>query len=127
MATTAGINIHVDPSEIEHKYRPADDDRAGYGTLVLGRPGYSAYANVFFEDIAAIDTAIAELVALKQEMDPPVTGATPDERLLLAVHGVSPDNPANVRELRTHEAECTLTDHTPCLAHLAGQTASVAS
>jgi len=51
--------------------------------------------------------------------------ATPEERLLLAVHGVSPDNPANVRELRTHEAECTLTDHTPCLAHLTGQTASV--
>ena len=72
MATTAGINLHVDPSEITHRYKPADDDRAGYGTLVLGKPGRSAYANLFFEDAAAIDAVIAELVALKQEMDPPV-------------------------------------------------------
>jgi hypothetical protein len=74
MATTAGTNLHVDPSEIGHRYRPADNDRAGYGTLVLGRPGYAACANLFFEDTAAIDLAIAELVALKQEMDPPVPG-----------------------------------------------------
>jgi len=51
--------------------------------------------------------------------DPDEAPATPEERLLLAVHGVSPDNPANVRELRTHEAECAETDHTSCLAHLA--------
>jgi len=67
------------------------------------------------------------IAAWDDEPAPAVTEATPDERLLLAVHGVSPDNPANVRELRTHEAECTLTDHTPCLAHLTGQTATVSA
>lgn len=51
--------------------------------------------------------------------------ATPDERLLLAIYGVNPDNPGNVRELRRHAAECTEDDHTTCLAHLTGQAASV--
>jgi hypothetical protein len=74
MATAAGITLHVDPSEIAHRYHPADGDRSGYATIILGRPGYAAYANLFFEDTAAIDTVIAELVALKQEIDPPVPG-----------------------------------------------------
>lgn len=51
--------------------------------------------------------------------------ATPAERFLLSVHGVNPDESANIRELRTHEAECTETDHTPCLAHLTGQDTAV--
>ena len=52
--------------------------------------------------------------------------ATPEERLLLAVYGVNPDKAANVRELRTHAAECGKDDHHGCLAHLAGQNVSAA-
>ena len=75
MGTTAGIGLHVDPSEITHHHHPADDSCHEYGTLTLGKPGHAAYAHLFFEDAAAIiaiDAAIAELVALKQEMAPPV-------------------------------------------------------
>lgn len=50
--------------------------------------------------------------------------ATPEERLVLAIYGVNPDNEGNVRELRTHAAECTEDDHTGCLAHLSEQAAS---
>jgi hypothetical protein len=77
MATTAGISLHVDPSEISHHYHPADGRCQEYGTLDFGKPGHSAYAHVFFDTADAIDAinkAIAELVALKQEMDPPVPG-----------------------------------------------------
>jgi hypothetical protein len=75
MTTTAGISLHVDPTQISHHYRPADEHSDGYGTLDLGKPGYDAYMYVFFKTTAAIDIAIAELVALKQEMAPPVITA----------------------------------------------------
>jgi hypothetical protein len=80
MTTTAGISLHVDPTQISHHYHPGDAHSDGYGTLDLGKPGYDAYMYVFFKTTAAIDTAIAELVALKQEMDPPViTEPAPQE------------------------------------------------
>lgn len=40
--------------------------------------------------------------------------ATPEERLLLAVFGIDPDEVANVRRLRGHRAECTRHDHSYC-------------
>ena len=151
MTTQIGASVFVDPSEIRHSFTN------GNPVLTFGPYPTVRRLDLHLGDVAGIDAVIAELVALKQEMDPPgcpstapetgractETGehdrhrnglvvwgdeaepviadgeATADERLLLAVHGVSPDNPANVRELRTHEAECTETDHTPCLAHLA--------
>ena len=72
MTTTAGITLHVDWSEVSHAYRPVNGQGGGYGTLDLGMPGPAAHAFVFFHTTAEIDIAIAELVALKQEMAPPV-------------------------------------------------------
>jgi len=76
------------------------------------------------EDLQRILAQVApEALAAVLEARPVIADseATSEERLLLAVHAVDPDNPANVRELRTHEAECTESDYMPCLAHLAEQ------
>jgi hypothetical protein len=46
--------------------------------------------------------------------------ATPEERLLLSIFGVDPDDAHNVRELRKHAVTCTKDDHSYCLAYLPG-------
>ena len=65
------------------------------------------------------------VVAGTVEREPAPAEATPEERLLLAIYGVSPDDPRNVRELRRHAAECNEDDHTHCLAALADEPAAV--
>jgi hypothetical protein len=65
------------------------------------------------------------VVAGTVEHEPGPDEATTEERLLLAIYGVSPDDERNVRELRRHAAECTEDDHTHCLAALADEPAAV--
>ena len=73
-APMIGVDIHFGPDSIRHKYHPGDDKCAAYGVLKIDNGG-STYANLYFAaDPAHIDKMIAELVALKQEMDPPGSG-----------------------------------------------------
>ena len=72
MTVMIGVDIHFGPDSIRHKYHPGDDKCHAYGVLKIDNGG-STYANLYFDtDPAHIDKMIAELVALKQEMDPPV-------------------------------------------------------
>lgn len=72
MTTEISTDIHFDPADVRHNYHAADEKCHAYGVLKIGRG--VTHANLYFEDAAGIDAAIAELVALKQEMDPPAPG-----------------------------------------------------
>jgi hypothetical protein len=56
------IRIHFSPGDISHRHNPS------YSTLEFGDHATAAAAVVFFDDAAAVDAVIAELVALRAEM-----------------------------------------------------------
>jgi hypothetical protein len=63
-------NIHFSEDDVWHRWHPGDDKCDAYGALKFG-DGATLY---FGSEPALVDKVIAELVALKQEMDPPVPG-----------------------------------------------------
>lgn len=67
MTTRASVNLHFDVEDIRHDHKPGK-----YATLDISAASGNVSAWLHFADTAMIDAAIAELVALKQEMDPPV-------------------------------------------------------
>lgn len=68
MTTSVGTQVHFDPADVGHKYK-----RGGHATLDFTGSGCT-YLYLHFDTPAKIDAVIAELVALKQEMDPPAAG-----------------------------------------------------
>lgn len=67
MTVRVNALIHFDEADVHRNWHPADDNCEAYGTLK-----FVGDATVFFYTTGQIDAVIAELVALKQEMDPPV-------------------------------------------------------
>ncbi len=77
MATSGSVHLHFDVGDIGHEHTPS------YSTLDIGGRRDDVRASLYFPDTAAVDKAIAELVALRQEMAPPVitdSERTCDER-----------------------------------------------
>lgn len=68
------LTADVELTGVAHKYYPRRRKCAAFGVINIGLgTGYSN--SLYFHDTADIDAMIAELVALKQEMDPPVIPA----------------------------------------------------
>ncbi len=65
MTTQIGASVFVDPTEITHSVIN------GCPTITFGPYPTVNRVDVHLRDVAGIDAVIAELVALKQEMDPP--------------------------------------------------------
>lgn len=72
MTVRVSAGIHFSEADVSRNWHPADDKCHAYGVLKFG-PGTND-ANIFFGTPGQIDRVIAELVALKQEMAPPVIG-----------------------------------------------------
>lgn len=82
MTTDTAVNLHLNPAEISHRWNPDDDRSHAYGTLRFGDSLNGV--TVFIHTPAEIDQVIAELVALRNEMAPPVI--TCSERTCDAKH-----------------------------------------
>ena len=67
MSTSASIQVHFDVADVGHRYR-----RGSFATLDVSGPNVDLNIHFYDGDTAKIDKVIAELVALKQEMDAPV-------------------------------------------------------
>lgn len=65
MTTQIGASVFVDPSQIRHSAENGP-------TITFGPYPTVNRVDVHLRNVAGIDAVIAELVALKQEMDPPV-------------------------------------------------------
>lgn len=76
MTTSVGTQVHFDPADVGHKYK-----RGGHATLDFTGSGCT-YLYLHFDTPAKIDAVIAELVALKQEMDPPAVRVLASGRVL---------------------------------------------
>lgn len=66
MTVRTTADIHFNAADVHHKWHP-EAEHGAYGVLK-----FAWAANLYFHAPAEIDAVIAELVALKQEMDPPV-------------------------------------------------------
>jgi len=73
MTTQIGASVFVDPSEIRHSFTN------GNPVLTFGPYPTVRRLDLHLGDVAGIDAVIAELVALKQEMDPPGCPSTAPE------------------------------------------------
>jgi hypothetical protein len=70
---------------VSHKWSPASDECRAYGTLRFGTSVRGV--TVYLDTPAEVDEVIAELVALKQEMAPPVITDAEARCLKPARHG----------------------------------------
>jgi hypothetical protein len=66
VTVSVNANIHFGEDDVWHRFHPGDDNCHAYGALK-----FNEAATLYFDKPALVDKVIAELVALRAEMDPP--------------------------------------------------------